>query len=714
MSATLDAKSMVEDFFGDVDIANIYIEGRKFPVENFGFCGESEALQIICKNYKEGRNILVFLPGKQEIENFIKDIEDIEPKANVLPLYSELSYDEQGKVFKNYPNGKIVVATNIAQTSITIDDIDDVIDFGTEKILIYKNGIEELVLNDISKDSSRQRAGRVGRTKPGRYYLDKSSVSYNGRSEYTSPEIMRLNLDKVILKLISVGINPFDIQFFHQPELDKINESIKSLKALKAITECIKITDIGKEIIKYPLSTINSALIVHGVKNGIGREMVLISTILEVGKLLKYSKYNIISYRDFNNEDCTVLAEYKMFKDMKSGNIKNELLKNLNKKNYYRINDIVNKIYHLLPEENNNMPEYKIKSLIEKTFLDVKYNNIFDYGYYYKSMGENTAMSYELDTNSPSYRSCIIGDINRISFKSYYGFYDYKDIITNDINIPLESIIKFYIENFPNRINLDECHVYYDESSEKLYGEYRVKVNGKEFSELYLIQITDEERIKKYLKDKEEKENKIMKENEDKIIIINNKVFNIINNYNGDKFIVINQNDLFKITESKIVKYFHRMNGEYTLFVRCEDYYGRDLDNMRNKIMEELREEEIQSQPDVKINSISELPENNDFGVIRKDTGFYVTYKDIDDKETENNIKKFIELEIMNDYKDKFEFKKARVKYTYKTEENSFIATIIELIADINTENAKNEYEEITSMLKEYYSELMLKHGIYV
>ena len=167
MSATLKAKQ-ISTFLNHAPV--ITVPGRGFPVE----CQRRHPCFLLpdaATLLEEGHNVLLFQPGKQEIDDTIQNLKELlehdGSKAVILPLHSELSISEQSKVFRNYPLPKAVVATDIAQTSLTIDDIDAVIDSGIKKEVRLVSGIEGLYPTEISTSECRQRAGRAGRVKKG-------------------------------------------------------------------------------------------------------------------------------------------------------------------------------------------------------------------------------------------------------------------------------------------------------------------------------------------------------------------------------------------------------------------------------------------------------------------------------------------------------------------------------------------------------------------
>ncbi len=265
MSATLQADRLSR-YLNNAPV--ISVAGRGFPVDKhhndprFLLPDTAQMVELGC-------NTLVFQPGKQEIVNFIEDLghmlEMEKLKAEMLPLHAELSLKEQGKVFQHYSRPKVVVATDIAQTSLTIDDIDAVVDSGIKKELRVVKGIEGLYPVDISEAECMQRAGRAGRVRKGEYFLC-ADAGIKDRPPFPDPEIQRLNLESVALRLIKMGLHPLEFPFFHAPSKALIFKAIRRLKLLGAITEDEKITEDGQKMADLPVSLRSARLLMEARK----------------------------------------------------------------------------------------------------------------------------------------------------------------------------------------------------------------------------------------------------------------------------------------------------------------------------------------------------------------------------------------------------------------------------------------------------------------
>lgn len=265
MSATLQADSLSR-FLGNAPV--ISVPGRGYPVtmhHNNPHFLLPDAAQMV----EQERNVLVFQPGKQEIDNFIDDLKRMleaeKLKAKILPLHAELSLKEQAKVFEHYTLPKVIVATDIAQTSLTIDDIDAVVDEGIKKEIRIVRGIEGLYPVDISHAECMQRAGRAGRVRPGQYFLC-AEAGMNDRPPFPDPEIQRLNLESVVLRLIKMGIDPLKFRFFHDPSKALLYKAIKRLKLLGAISDEGSVSEDGEAMAELPVSLRSARLLLEAQK----------------------------------------------------------------------------------------------------------------------------------------------------------------------------------------------------------------------------------------------------------------------------------------------------------------------------------------------------------------------------------------------------------------------------------------------------------------
>jgi HrpA-like RNA helicase len=289
MSATMESGKLAEYFTqGDEREAPVIeVPGRTFEVKRSeGGDVVGEAVEMA----RAGKNTLVFVPGKVEIAEVIAEIERANiPGVTILPLHGQLEAAEQRKIFQKHSGVKVVVATNVAQTSITIDDIDAVVDSGLERRNEVKNGVEGLYLRPISQADCLQRSGRAGRTKEGEYVLaqlgNREPVPFDEREAYGTPEIVRTRLDGMVLRLAKNGFDAEALDFYHQPPRSEIAEAKSRLQKLGALTKNDEITQIGRSMERMPLESHYARMMVEARKYGkeVQQQMAATLAMLEVG-----------------------------------------------------------------------------------------------------------------------------------------------------------------------------------------------------------------------------------------------------------------------------------------------------------------------------------------------------------------------------------------------------------------------------------------------
>ncbi|MDB5187446.1 MAG: hypothetical protein JWM07_918, partial [Candidatus Saccharibacteria bacterium] len=264
MSATIEVDTLATYFNG---AATISVPGRSFDVTKR--LGKDVLTEIMQKLDTANSNMLVFLPGKAEIESVAYALKTQAAAAGVpiIPLHSQLEATAQQQAFANYPNGKIILSTNIAQTSVTIDDIDVVIDSGLARRSEVQNGVEGLFISQISQADCLQRAGRAGRTKAGEYILapldDMPCLPFDERPEYAIPEILRKHIDRLTLRLANVGIDIEELDFYHDPSNRAIKSAKQTLINLGALTRTGEVTSIGRQMERFPVESNYARMLVE-------------------------------------------------------------------------------------------------------------------------------------------------------------------------------------------------------------------------------------------------------------------------------------------------------------------------------------------------------------------------------------------------------------------------------------------------------------------
>ena len=305
-SATLDAQKFSE-FFDGAPILNI--PGRTFDVEmNYSMQPEANYLaaaittvfQIHLSQPMPG-DILVFLTGQDEIEQAEQSLQETAkklgsaaPELMICPIYANLPTDLQQRIFDPTPPKvrKVVLATNIAETSLTIDNIVYVIDPGYVKENRYTaaTNMESLVAVPISRASANQRAGRAGRTGPGKTFrLYTKWAYYNDLPESTTPEIQRTNLISVVLLLKSLGINDLiHFDFMDPPSPDMLMRSLEQLYALGALNDKGELTKIGRQMAEFPTDPMLAKAVLAADKEGCVEEVLSIIAMLGEASALFY------------------------------------------------------------------------------------------------------------------------------------------------------------------------------------------------------------------------------------------------------------------------------------------------------------------------------------------------------------------------------------------------------------------------------------------
>ena len=304
MSATFD----IEKFQKYFDAPLIIIKGRTFPVEikyltnptdDYVECAIKKVIEIH-KNEKKG-DILLFLTGEEEIENAcqkiregIEELGDEVGYASVIPIYSTLPPYLQEKIFEPPPKKnkkgifgrKIIVATNIAESSITIDGIVYVVDpgFTKQKVFNPRGKMESLLINIISKENADQRAGRAGRTQNGKCFRLYTKESYEKELKKSSiPEILRSNITSVVLNLLKLGIKDLvHFDFIDPPAPETMMRAIEMLNYLGAMDDDGNLTELGSQMNQFPLEPELAKIVLAGVKSKCVNDMLTIAATLSV------------------------------------------------------------------------------------------------------------------------------------------------------------------------------------------------------------------------------------------------------------------------------------------------------------------------------------------------------------------------------------------------------------------------------------------------
>jgi len=306
-SATIDLQRFSEHFDG---APIVEVSGRTYPVETWyrplaaeidedGNRVEDDLTvdqgilaaldEITAHEQSVGKrpgDVLVFLPGEREI----RDAAEVLRKANlkfteVLPLYARLTPAEQQKIFQPRPGRKIVLATNVAETSLTVPGIRYVIDSGTARIsrYSYRAKVQRLPIEAVSQASANQRKGRCGRVEPGICIRLYSEEDFLGRSEFTDPEILRTNLAAVILQMLHLRLGDIqDFPFIEPPDGKAISDGFNLLQELSAVNRENQLTPLGRQLARLPIDPRLGRMLLEAAQQGGLAEVLIVASALSV------------------------------------------------------------------------------------------------------------------------------------------------------------------------------------------------------------------------------------------------------------------------------------------------------------------------------------------------------------------------------------------------------------------------------------------------
>jgi ATP-dependent helicase HrpA len=340
-SATINAE-VFSEYFDECPI--VKIDARTFPIKTFYDPPKPEGnfeilllkiAEIVTKVVKAKRegDILIFMSGERNIKDCINSLGGLgfSKRLKLLPLYARLSSQDQERVFESYQGKKkVVVATNIAETSVTIDGITTVIDPGLAKMNFYnqRTFTSSLVEVPVSRASCNQRKGRCGRTAPGTCYRLYTRRDYESRALFTTEEIFRTDLSEVVLRMAELGITDFEgFDFLSPPGRPGIISAIETLRLLEALDEDRSLTEVGRMMVRFPMLPKHSRMIVESIlRYPQVLEEVLIAAsflttnspfLLPIGEELEARKAHH-SFRDPYGDFVSYLKIFKAFVKTKS------------------------------------------------------------------------------------------------------------------------------------------------------------------------------------------------------------------------------------------------------------------------------------------------------------------------------------------------------------------------------------------------------------
>ncbi|WP_028643102.1 ATP-dependent RNA helicase HrpA [Nocardioides sp. URHA0020] len=300
-SATIDVDRFAKHF----DAPVIEVSGRTYPVEVryrplMAFDEEDEEGEVVVRDQTEAivdavkelsaegpGDVLVFLPGEREIRDTADALGEL-PRTEIVPLYSRLSAAEQHRVFSSHGASvrRVVLATNVAETSLTVPGIRYVVDTGVARISRYsvRTKVQRLPIEPISQASANQRSGRCGRVEAGIAVRLYSEEDFEGRPEFTDPEILRTNLASVILQMTSLGLGDIGrFPFVEPPDKRNVSAGVQLLEELGALSPGdVRLTKVGRRLARLPIDPRLARMILEAERLGCVREVIVIAAALSL------------------------------------------------------------------------------------------------------------------------------------------------------------------------------------------------------------------------------------------------------------------------------------------------------------------------------------------------------------------------------------------------------------------------------------------------
>jgi ATP-dependent helicase HrpA len=368
-SATIDADRFAQYFASKKGPAPvIQVSGRTFPVEvrwrPFEESRDYDLNNAITDGVDElwrggagpGGDILVFLPGEREIREAADHLrkhlshQPVLRNAEVLPLFARLSQAEQDRIFQDHSGRRIVLSTNVAETSLTVPGIRYVIDAGTARVKRYsfRQKVEQLMVEPISQAAANQRAGRCGRVADGICIRLYDEAGFNGRPAFTDPEILRSSLAGVILRMKALRLGAVeDFAFIEAPQKRAIVDGYQLLSELGAVDEANELTPIGQTLSRLPLDPRVGRMILEAQQRGALDEVMVIASALSVQDvrdrpLDKQAQADQAhaKFDDEKSEFSGTLKLWKWLEDTKGGHGKDHKLSHRQYENLLRENFI--------------------------------------------------------------------------------------------------------------------------------------------------------------------------------------------------------------------------------------------------------------------------------------------------------------------------------------------------------------------------------------
>lgn len=350
-SATIENEK-ISQFFYNAPV--VFVEGKTYPVDiiyqEVGV--DNDDLDLNDAIYKaiescleiERGNVLVFLPGEAEIKDCIYHLKhSLLKHCNILALFSRQNEQEQQKVFIDDGSLKIIITTNVAETSLTIPGIKYVIDSGLAKVKRYnpRYRVDQLLVEKVSQANLKQRAGRAGRVSHGMCIRLLSQDDFNQRTEFATPEILRSNLANVILKLLTLRLgDPMSFPFLDMPDKQAFADGYKTLYQLKAVNDEYYLTDVGRLLANIPIDCNLAKMLLESKKLNVLEDMLIIVAFLSISdprqnpiEHKELSKQSHMQFMDKKSEFIGIINLWVWFNEQKAS-LKQKQLIQLCHKNF--------------------------------------------------------------------------------------------------------------------------------------------------------------------------------------------------------------------------------------------------------------------------------------------------------------------------------------------------------------------------------------------
>jgi len=357
-SATIDVERFAKHFD---DAPVIQIPGRTYPVDThywqpLDLNPQAEgdlaltvvsAMQEILARENQGfghrhGDVLVFLPGEREIRECALQLRKAQlPHIDILPLYARLNQAEQNRIFQKHSQRRIVLATNVAETSLTVPGIRYVIDTGLarQSHYSYRSKVQRLPIERVSQASCNQRQGRCGRTAPGTCIRLYSEQDFLARPEFTKAEILRSNLAAVILQMLNLKLGDIDdFPFIDTPDSRLIRDGYKLLHELTAVDDNSKLTPLGKKLSRLPIDPRFGRMILAANQLGCLSEVLIITSGLSIqdprerpADKQQQSQQWHARFNDPKSDFMSLVNLWNYFEDSRQALSQNQLRKKLNK-----------------------------------------------------------------------------------------------------------------------------------------------------------------------------------------------------------------------------------------------------------------------------------------------------------------------------------------------------------------------------------------------